>query len=178
LGDVADVLAILVSGTLLCAGVAKLAVPGPAARAIGDLLPRVAGRAVVAARTLAVVETATSLMLLLPAARIASVVAGVLLGLLFAGAGAVAAARGLGAPCGCFGRPVGRPLGLRNVLLGVLLAAACALVAAVGLGAATVALPVLGTATVALLLTGWLYRDMIGDLLPASGRASEARSGS
>ncbi|HEX8304909.1 MAG TPA: MauE/DoxX family redox-associated membrane protein [Jatrophihabitans sp.] len=166
-----DALAAVLAGTLLCAGMAKLAVPAHLSRAIGELAPAVGSRAVVLARVVAVAEVSTALALSAPAARGAGAVAGVVLGATFAGAGIVASNRGLGMPCGCFGRAGGRSLGARNVAFGFILAGSSALLLRVGSGgwAAPEGLPMLGTAATAVVLAGWLYQDMIRDLAPSLG---------
>lgn len=170
------------AGMLLCAGTAKLAVPAHLARAIGDLMPTVAARAVLLARLVAAVEVGAALALSVPATRDAGAVAGLVLGGTFTAAGAVAGVRRLDSPCGCFGRARGGPLGMRNVAFGLVLVAASALLLGDDSGgwAAHPGLPMLGTAAVAVLLAGWLYRDMIADLYHPLGRrarrASEVRS--
>jgi hypothetical protein len=177
-----DVVVALLAGTLLCAGMAKLAVPSHLSRAIGELIPAAGVRAVVLARVVAVAEVGTAFALSIPPARPVGASAGVLLGATFAAAGILASSRGLGTPCGCFGRPEGRSLGARNVAFGILLAGSSALLLRVGSGkwAAPDGLPLLGTAAVAAALAGWLYRDMILDLTPAlrwpGSRASQTRS--
>ena len=166
-----DTLIALLAGTLLCAGMAKLAVPSHLSRAIGELVPALESRAVTLTRLVALVEAGTAFALSVPAARSAGAVAGVVLGALFAGAGILASSRGLGTPCGCFGRPEGRSLGSRNAAFGVVLMGASALVLRAGSGgwAAPAGLPMLGTAATALALAGWLYQDMISDLAPSLG---------
>ncbi|HEX8078598.1 MAG TPA: MauE/DoxX family redox-associated membrane protein [Jatrophihabitans sp.] len=166
-----DALAVLLAGTLLCAGMTKLAVPSHLSRAIGELVPAVGSRAMVLARLVAVAEISTALALSVPMARGAGAAAGVVLGATFAGAGILASSRGLGTPCGCFGRAGGRSLGARNVVFGFILAGLSALLFRGGSGgwAAPEGLPMLGTAAAAAVLAGWLYRDMIRDLAPSLG---------
>ena len=177
-----EALAALLAGTLLCAGMAKLAVPSYLSRAIGELVPAVGSRAVVLARLVAVAEIGTALALSVPAAREAGAAAGVVLGATFAGAGLVASSRGLGTPCGCFGRAGGRSLGARNVAFGLILAGSSAVLLRAGAGewAAPEGLPMVGTAAAAGALAGWLHRDMIRDLAPSLGlrgrKVSQSRS--
>ena len=166
----------LLAGLLLCAGAAKLAVPAHLSRAIGHLVPGVRARAVLLARLVAATEIGTALALSVPSAREAGAVAGMALGAVFAAAGAAAAIRGLGSPCGCFGRAGGRPLGMRNAVFGLVVVALSALLLQDDSGgwAAHKGLPLLGTAAVAVALAGWLYRDMIRDLYrPPRSRAAE-----
>jgi methylamine utilization protein MauE len=165
------------AGTLLCAGAAKLAVPGHLARAIGDLMPIVAARAVLLAQLMSAVEIGAALALSVPATRDAGAVAGLVLGGAFAAVGALAGVRRLGWSCGCFGRARGRPLGMRNVAVGLVVVAVSALLIGDGSGgwAAHPGLPMLGTAAFAVLLAGWLYRDLIADLYhPLESRARRA----
>src|SRR4051794_16559229 len=96
-----DVVVALLAGTLLCAGMAKLAVPSHLSRAIGELIPSAGVRAVVLARVVALAEIGTAFALSIPAARAVGAGAGVLLGATFAAAGILASSRGLDTPCGC-----------------------------------------------------------------------------
>jgi hypothetical protein len=159
---------VLLAGTLLCAGVAKLAVPAHSSRAIAELLPPARAHAVLVTRLLAAVETGAALALSVPALRDAGASAAAALGAVFAASGAVAAVRGFRSPCGCFGRAGQKPMGVRNVAYGLALVAASAVLLFDGTGgwAAHAGLPMAGTAAVALLLAGWVYRDMIKDLGP------------
>jgi hypothetical protein len=176
-----DALAALLAGTLLCAGMAKLAVPAHASRAIEELAPAVGVRSVALARSVAGAEVGAALALSVPTARGAGAAAGVVLGAVFAGAGILASSRGVGRPCGCFGRAEGRSLGARNVAFGVLLAGLSAVLLWAGPGdGAPEGLPMLGTAVTAGALAGWLYRDMVRDLGPSvwwrGRRLSQSRS--
>lgn len=168
----------VLAGLLLCAGTAKFAVPAHLARAINDLVPSAGTRAVLLARLVAALEIGTALALSVPEMRIAGAAAAAVLGATFAAAGAVAAVRGVRAPCGCFGRAGDRPLGVRNVVFGLVLVALSALLLRDRSGgwAAYQGLPMTGTAAVAVVLAGWLYRDMIRDLCRPLGL--RARPGS
>lgn len=166
-----EALAALLAGTLLCAGMAKLAVPSHLSRAIGELMPAVWLRGVALTRSVAVAEIGTALALSVPTARAAGAAAGVVLGATFAGAGILASSRGLGVPCGCFGKAGGPSLGARNVVFGFTVAGSSALLFGMGSGGWTApeGLPMLGTAATAAVLAGWLHRDMIRDLAPSLG---------
>jgi hypothetical protein len=162
----------LLAGILLCAGAAKMAVPVHLSRALTVLVAALGARARPLVRLVAAAEIGTALALSVPVARDVGAVAAALLGVTFAVVGAVASVRRPGAPCGCFGRAQGRPLGLRNVAFGaVIVAMSGLLLRGSGEWADHPGLPALGAATVALLLTGWLYRDMIGDLCRPVTRA-------
>lgn len=161
-----DTAGALLAGMLLCAGMAKIAVPSHLARAITGLAPALSDRSIPVARLVGVAEAGVALALSIPVTRAVGVIFGIALGVLFAAAGAIAAMRGLDSPCGCFGRPGGRPLGIRNVVFGIAVVGFSLALLGDGTGgwAASDGLPMLGTAAVAVLLTGWLYRDMIKDL--------------
>ncbi len=156
----------LLAGVLLCAGMATLAVPAHLSRGIGDLFPAARARAVPLARAVAVIELATALALSIPAVRGVGAVAGLVLGAALAAAGVVAATRTSGSPGGWFGRAASRPPGVRDLALGLVLAVLSALLWRDGSDgwAAHRELPVLVAAAVAVVLAGWLYRDMIRDL--------------
>jgi hypothetical protein len=158
----------ILAGTLLCAGTAKLAVPAHLSRAIGELVPLVEARSVLLARLVAVVEIGVALALSVPAARDVGAAAAAALGCAFAVAGGVAATRGIGAPCGCFGRAGARPLGVRHLAFGLFVTVVSALLLRDGSGgwSAYPGLPMLGTTAVAVVLAGWVYRDLIKDLGP------------
>ena len=115
-----DALVPVLAAALLCAGLAKMAVPGAARAAVAELVPRAAPAAGLAARVLAVAEIAAAAALLSPRSRVAGAVAVTVLGVLFGGAGLVGRARHATAPCGCFGTAGGAPLGWRNVAAGLL----------------------------------------------------------
>jgi hypothetical protein len=143
-----------------------MAVPIHLSHAIRSLLPAVATHAMLLARVVAGVEIGVALALSVPATRDAGAVAGIVLGAAIAATGAAGAARQVHPPCGCFGRAAGRPLGLPNVAFGAVMIGLSALLLADGTGgwAGHDGLPMLGTAAVALVLTGWLHRAMIRDL--------------
>lgn len=168
----------LLAGILLCAGVAKLAVPAHSSRAIGELIPVARPRAVLIIRLVAATEIGAALALSVPAMRAVGAVAAAVLGAAFTAAGLAAAIRRIGSPCGCFGRAGNRPLGVRNVAFGLVLVAASALLFwdTSGGWAAYEGLPMLGTAAVAVMFAGWVYRDMIKDLGPQLGWPSRQRS--
>ena len=173
----AGVGAALLAGTLLCAGAAKLAVPVHLGRAIRDLAPAVRGQAVSLARLVGAVEVGTALALSILPLRPVGSAAGVVLGVVFAASGTAAVARGVRAPCGCFGRTGERPLGVRNVVVGLAMTVVSAwlFLDRSGSGATHPELPMLGTGVVALVLAAWLYRDVIGDLLPLPGTQARPR---
>jgi len=163
-----NVLAALVAGTLLCAGMAKLAVPAHLTRAIHDLAPGLTSSGTSLARVVAVAELGTAAALSVPGTRRVGAAAGVFLGLAFALVGLLALRRHVSTPCGCFGRGGGKPLGAHNVFLGIALAVVCAMLWWVSphFWWSRVELPVLASAAVAIVLTAWLNRRMIGDLAP------------
>ena len=165
-GAFAGLVGAVLAGTLLCAGAAKMAVPIHLSRTIRSLLPVAATYAVVLTRVVAGTEIGAALALSVPATRNVGAVAGIVLGTAMAATGAAGAARRLRSPCGCFGRAAGRPLGLPNVAFGVVVIGLSVLLLADRSGgwAGNDGLPVLGTAAVALMLTGWLHRAMIKDL--------------
>jgi hypothetical protein len=159
--------AALVGAVLLCSGVTKMAVPAQAASAVRELAPSSPGRVEVLVRMLAAVEIGAALALSVAAARPAGAAVALLLGIGFAAVGLLGALRGSGVPCGCFGRPDGHPLGVPNVAIGLALALVSAAVLWAGPEHRTdeLAGSVLLTAGLALLLTGWLQRDLVSDLL-------------
>jgi hypothetical protein len=175
-GAFAGLAAAALAGTLLCAGAAKMAVPVHLSRTIRSLLPGAAPHALLLARLVAGAELGAALALSVPATRNAGAVAGIVLGAAIAATGAAGAARRLSSSCGCFGRAAGRPLGLPNVASGVLVIALSALLLADRSGgwAGHDGLPMLGSAAVALALTGWLHRAMIKDLFRPLPRARAA----
>jgi hypothetical protein len=162
-GALVNVLVPTLAAALLCAGLTKVAVPGPARKALAELVPgttRLAGPAV---RLLALMEVATATALLVPPVRAAGAAAVTLLGVVFAGAGAAGQVRHATAPCGCYGRAGGAALGLGNILIGLLGA-----VLGVALwrldGPAAPAGPAIlagATAIAVCLLTAALYRRLI-----------------
>ncbi len=155
----------VVSAVLLCSGLAKLAVPGPAGRALAELMRVPRARAAVPVRTLAAGETAAAVALLLPGSRFWGALAVALLGVAFAVAGLVGIRRGADVPCGCLGGDHGRPLGARNVGAGLALTAAAVWVAAsAGRASPGGPLPVVVTAGLTLAWCGCLHRALIRDL--------------
>src|SRR6266511_2077783 len=156
-----------VGGVLLCSGAAKLAVPRHTARAVGELLPALARHA----RRLVVA-------LAVPSVRPAAGVALTVLGLGFAMAGGYGRLRRSRAACGCFGHAGGRPLGAGTVAAGLALAAVGVLaVLATGTpGGAAVGLALLAGLTV--LLTAWLHRALIRDLVRPRDTAAVGKGAS
>lgn len=140
---------------LLRAGSAKLVSPRPVAEAIGEL--RANGRPTPTGlvRLLAVFELATALALGTPWLTTPAHLLVGLLGIVFAGAGAMGVARGSNRPCGCFGTQTAKPLGSGNVLLGLafLLSAAAQLYVPAD---ATTAAPYTALAAVVLSIL-WLF---------------------
>lgn len=165
----------VVAGVLLCAGTAKLAVPTHLRRAIADLLPAAERRAAWLARLVATGELGTALALSVPATQRLGAGAGMVLGAAFVAAGVAGATRGVAAPCGCFGRSAGKPLGIHNAAVGLVLTALCAALWSSGPGdwAAYDGLSALAAAAVAGAVAGWLYRDMIRDLRRPAGVATD-----
>ncbi|SCE78726.1 Methylamine utilisation protein MauE [Micromonospora viridifaciens] len=106
------------SAVLLCSGLGKLATPRHTRQLFVELLRVRRGTALTLVRAVAVVETVVGAGLLLPASRGAAAAAATGLGASFAAAGLVGWSRRTTLPCGCFGRPERRPLGVTNVLIG------------------------------------------------------------
>jgi len=167
-----------VGGVLLCSGAAKLAVPRHTARAVGELLPALARHARRLVRALAVVEVVVAVALTVPSVRPAAGVALTVLGLGFAMAGGYGRLRRSRAACGCFGHAGGRPLGAGTVAAGLALAAVGVLaVLATGTpGGAAVGLALLAGLTV--LLTAWLHRALIRDLVRPRDTAAVGKGAS
>ncbi|MEV4756498.1 MauE/DoxX family redox-associated membrane protein [Micromonospora sp. NPDC049559] len=108
----------LAAAVLLLAGLAKLVSPEHLRRALVELGARSALGTGGAVRAVALAECAAAGVLAVrPAWWLGSVLVGAL-GLSFALLGLVGAVRGSQEPCGCFGRPAGRPLGRVSVLTG------------------------------------------------------------
>lgn len=169
----------LVAGVMLFAGLAKLVAPHAVTRAIGELLPGVRGHALILARTLAVTEITTASLLSFPRSATAGAAGGALLGALFATAGGLGAASKQASPCGCFGRTGTTPLGLRHMYLGFILASVSVwLLLSDGTGwwAKQPGLSTLGTSTVAVLLSLWMNRDMVSDLVSQLDRPPRRRT--
>ena len=109
----------VVAATLVQAGLSKLAVPAQLHRALTELGAPVALADPRTIRLYAGIECAAGVALLFSATRLvgAGLVAAV--GVTIIGLGWRGATRGSAEPCGCFGSPTGRPLGLGNVAIGV-----------------------------------------------------------
>jgi hypothetical protein len=107
-----------VAAILVQAGLSKLAAPAPLHRALTELGAPARLATPGAVRGYAVVECLAGVALLTGAGGM--LVAA--LGLAVAALGVLGAARGSVAPCGCFGNPGGRPLGLTNAAIGLGLA--------------------------------------------------------
>ncbi|MGC4893997.1 MauE/DoxX family redox-associated membrane protein [Micromonospora sp. DT31] len=164
----------LVSAVLVCSGLGKLATPRHARQLFMALLPVRRGTALSLVRAVAAVEAVVGAALLVPAGRPAAAAATAALGAGFAAAGLAGRQRGTTLPCGCFGRPEGRPLGVRNVLIGLAL---------VGFGTALLltspaALPADRMAVVAASLVAGmallLWRGMVVDLVRPPTRPAGA----
>ncbi|WP_433344674.1 MauE/DoxX family redox-associated membrane protein [Micromonospora sp. CA-111912] len=165
---VVGVVACTTAAVHLCAGLGKLVAPEHAREAVAGLLrlaDPVARRVV---RLLALVETFVAVALLVPVLRPTGALLAGVLGLAFAGAGLLGRARGLRAPCGCFGRPESRPLGAGSVLSGLALVAAAIIVLRYGpRGVPHPDLLPVGTAGLAVAIVLWTWRDLARDLIRA-----------
>jgi len=162
------------AAVFLCAGLGKLAVPGPAARAIAELLefgPRPAG---VLVRATGVLEAATGVALVVPATRPVGVPAAGVLGAGFILLGVVARMQRVSASCGCFGSAQGHPFGLRNAVYGAALLAVAVVDTLVPYPAhpAQPALPLALTAAGCVCLSAWLHRALIISVLGPRARPS------
>jgi hypothetical protein len=162
-GALVDVLVPALAAALLCAGLTKLAVPGPTRAALAELAPGLAGLAGPAVRLLALAETATAVALLTPPLRAWGAVAVTLLGLVFTGAGVAGRVRRATVPCGCYGRAGGAPLGPGNILIGLLGAVLGVVLWRLDGPAAPAGAAMLAgvTAIAVCLLTAALYRRLI-----------------
>jgi hypothetical protein len=161
----------LAAATLISAGLGKLVAPSQHGQALAEL--RVPGplHTAGAVRRYAVVECLGGLALLFAATRRPGGALVVAIGLAIAGLGGLGLARGSRSPCGCFGNPAGRPLGLTNVALGASLGAAGA--ANLVLPAPTGAATLLGTALTMLLLCLFVNRSWAWPLIrPQRGTLS------
>jgi hypothetical protein len=159
------------AATLVQAGLSKIAVPSQLRQALAEVgVPQTLATAH-AIRLYAGIECAAGVALLFAAT---SQVGGVLVaaaGLVIAGLGGLGAARRSAEPCGCFGNPAGRPLGLTNVAIGGSLVAAGA--ANVALRSPTGPAALLGTALALLLLCLFVNRAWAWPLIrPRRGTAS------
>jgi hypothetical protein len=162
-GALVNALVPALAAALLCAGLTKVAVPGPTRASLVELAPGVTRLAGPAVRLLALVETATAVALLTPPLRASGAVAVTLLGLVFTGAGVAGQVRHATVPCGCYGRTGGAPLGPGNILIGLLGAVLGAVLWRLDGQAAPASAAMLAgaTAIVVCLLTAALYRRLI-----------------
>ncbi len=116
----------VVAATLIQAGLSKAVSPGQLREALAEVgVPQVATTDSVI-RGYAVAECLAGVALLFAMTRPAGVVLVASTGLGIAGLGVLGLVRGSAEPCGCFGNPAGRPLGLPNVAIGVGLISAAA----------------------------------------------------
>jgi hypothetical protein len=122
MGTVTVAAAVLLSGLLLPAGIAKLVSPSALAAALGELVGPAGGRRG-AVRAVAAVELCAATLLALAPAAPATRVSVALLGAGFALAGLAGRLRSSTRPCGCFGALTTRALGLWNAALGAVFVA-------------------------------------------------------
>jgi hypothetical protein len=163
-GIVVALVATPVSAVLLCSGMAKLAVPQHAARAVSELVPMLGRYSVALIRTLAAVEAVTAIAVLTPSTRPVGVAAVGGLGATFFATGVAGLARRAAAPCGCLGRGTGQPAGRWTVAAGVtFVAAAVALAGRTHMAGGHVL--AVAAAGLTVVLAGWVYRDLIRDLV-------------
>ena len=162
-GALTDGLVGVLAAAVLCAGLAKLAVPAATRVAVMELITCSARVASFAVRSLALAEIASAGALLSTAGRRPGAAALMVLGLLFAGAGLAGRVKHATAPCGCYGGLGGSPLGSRNIVLGLLAAVMGGLLgwfSGKGVAAQPAMLAAL-TAILMCLLVAVLYHPMI-----------------
>ncbi|MEV6929371.1 MauE/DoxX family redox-associated membrane protein [Dactylosporangium sp. NPDC051485] len=175
--------ALVLGAVLLSSGIAKLTVARAAVSAVAEVLPGIGAGAAAIVRVVAVVEVLAAVALAVPPARVAGLATAVILGFAFAGAGGLGLLRKASKDCGCFGRAGGKPLGARAVGVGLLIAAAAALALTQGGNGpdwiGDVPLNLSLTAALTVLFTGWLYRDLIRDLVrPPRAQSASAKGAS
>lgn len=175
-GALADGLACVLAAAVLCAGLAKLAVPAATRGAVMELITCSGRVADFAVRSLALAEIASAGALLSTAGRRPGAAAVTVLGLLFAGAGLAGRVRHVTAPCGCYGRLGGAPLGPRNVVLGLLAAVMGGLLwwlRGKGVAAQPATLAALTASGMCLLVVVLYHRMILAVLRPAPVPAPE-----
>lgn len=146
----------VVAATLIQTGLSKIAAPSHLRQALAEVGAPEALTTISAVRLYAGIECVAGATLLFAATRPLGGVLVAMAGLVIIGLGALGAARGSVEPCGCFGNPAGRPLGLTNVAIGASLVAAGA--ASVVLRSPTGPAALLGTALALLLLCLFVNR--------------------
>jgi methylamine utilization protein MauE len=146
----------VVAATLVQAGLSKIAVPSHLRHALAEVGAPEALAATRAIRLYAGIECVAGIALLFAVTRQLGAVLVIVAGLVIVGLGGRGAARRSVEPCGCFGNPAGRPLGLTNVVIGALLVAAGA--ANVVVRSPTGPAALLGTALALLLLCLFINR--------------------
>lgn len=109
---------------LVQAALSKIAAPSHLRQALSEVDVPDALTTTNAVRLYAGIECLAGIALLFSATRSVGAVLVAALGLVFIGLGGLGMARGSVEPCGCFGNPAGRPLGITNVALGAALVAA------------------------------------------------------
>jgi len=158
------------SAVLVCAGVAKHAVPGPARRAVCSLVPRLEQAGAPLVRAVATIELLTAVGLLVPAVRPVAAVSMAAFGAGFAAVGVAGMLASERTPCGCFGSATGRPFGITNIAAGAALSVVAVLVVVNRPTLPAMAPTVTAALTVA--LCAWLQRVHIATLIVATRRAA------
>jgi hypothetical protein len=151
---------------LVTAGATKIVSPGQLVRALEEV-PFGAKVRTGTVRTLAFVEVATAVLLIVPATRPAGAALAGLVGLCFAGVGIAGWLSHATTACGCFGPRAGRPLGPVNAAFGLFVIA----VAVVNATAPRIADPlryfrasVIGMSVLTLALCLWTHRRLVREL--------------
>jgi methylamine utilization protein MauE len=153
----------VVAATLMQAGLSKLAAPSRLGQALAEVGVPPALRTTPAVRVYAGFECVAGVALLFAPTRLIGGVLVAAAGLSIVGLGVLGAVRGSAEPCGCFGNPAGRPLGLTNVAIGGSLLAAGTVNAV--LPAPTGPASVLGAALALLLLCLFVNRSWAWPLI-------------
>lgn len=168
----------IAASLLLNSGIAKTVAPGPARRAVEEIVPRLDGALIGAVlRVAAIVEVAVAAALPIPSARVPAAAAMALLGAGFVVLGVLGAVRHGSAPCGCFGSSGTRPLGWTNALLGLAVAAVYPVNAVWSPGVRYSVATLLLTSIMSLVLCVYMRRELVIQLLmPTRGRPAESEA--